>query len=396
MGAAQKQAAVAKKPSVSLASLNASHPLTKTAPSVKSVTGTQASCSKQETQTSWPQRALDAVKDVLLGAGNAFGRNMINGGATIVVAAGNVPSVAFPSVAFPSGALQFVNPSGKDIYEEGRRQWSNYINGVARDWTEGLESTTRSWATDQVRYDAGQIIGDVGTLAAEYAAFLKAAKVVSGAIKGISGMILADEATSSIAIAGAGVVAEGVTLESYLAVAAEIFLNFSAFKNDWNRLQEDLKEAEAKEAEEAVKEPEVKDGEVAVEEGGSSTSTLTIEEVEEYAFNAIEGPENADSVVLGKYEEGLPTSYDAVARDLDAQYFNLENWDELSEMYSQDEIWKINERFLDVETSSGREIYLSHDPYADWGASYYANEIQYLKDNGYRFIKEGDIWHAVR
>ena len=258
--AVQKQTAVAQKPSAGLALLNASHPLTKTAPSVKSVTGTQASCSKQETQTSWPQRALDAVKDVLLGVGNAFGRNMINGGATIVVVVGNVPSVA----------LQFVNPSGKDIYEEGRRQWSNYINGVARDWTEGLESTTRSWATDQVRYDAGQIIGDVGTLAAEYAAFLKAAKVVSGAIKGISGMILADEAASSVAVAGAGTVAQGVTFESYLAVAAEVFLNFSAFKNDWNRLQEDLKEAEAKEAEEPSEEPEAKDGKVSTEASGSN------------------------------------------------------------------------------------------------------------------------------
>ena len=135
------------------------------------------------------------------------------------------------------------------------RQWSNYINGVARDWTEGLESTTRSWATDQVRYDVGQIIGDVGTLVAEYAAFLKAAKVVSGAIKGISGMMFTEEAASSVAVAGAGTVAHGVTLESYLAVAAEIYLNFSAFKNDWDTLREDWKEAE-----EAGEEPEVKDG----------------------------------------------------------------------------------------------------------------------------------------
>ena len=218
---------------------------------------------------------------------------------------------------------EFFNRGDKNAYERDRKDWSNYIDSVAGDITGWLESTTRGLATNDVYYDGGQIIGDAGILVAEYFAFLKAAKVVSGAIKGISGMILADEATSSIAIAGAGVVAEGVTLESYLAVAAEIFLNFSAFKNDWDTLQEDWKEAEAKEAEEAVKEPEVKDGEVAVEEGGSSTSTLTIEEVEEYAFNAIEGPENADSVVLGKYEEGLPTSYDAVARDLDAQYFNL-------------------------------------------------------------------------
>ena len=120
--------------------------------------------------------------------------------------------------------------------------------------TEGLESTTRSWATDQVRYDGGQIIGDVGTLVAEYAAFLKAAKVVSGAIKGISGMMFTEEAASSVAVAGASTVAGGVTLESYLAIAAEIFLNFSTFKNDWNTLQEDWKEAEAKEAEETEEE----------------------------------------------------------------------------------------------------------------------------------------------
>ena len=175
---------------------------------------------------------------------------------------GNVPSVA----------LQFVNPSGKDIYEEGRRQWSNYINGVARDWTEGLELTTRSWATDQVRYDGGQIIGDVGTLVAEYAAFLKAAKVVSGAIKGISGMMFTEEAASSVAVAGASTVAGGVTLESYLAIAAEIFLNFSTFKNDWNTLQEDWKEAETKEAEETGGEPEVKNEENA--SGGNDSDTI--------------------------------------------------------------------------------------------------------------------------
>lgn len=45
MGADQKQAAVTKKPSVSLASLNASHPLSATSPSVKPIAGTKKSCS---------------------------------------------------------------------------------------------------------------------------------------------------------------------------------------------------------------------------------------------------------------------------------------------------------------------------------------------------------------
>ena len=54
------------------------------------------------------------------------------------------------------------------------------------------------------------------------------------------------------------------------------------------------------------------------------------------------------------------------------------------------------ETFLDIETSSGREIYLSHDPERNWGSSFYTREINYLKENGYVFIKEGEIWHAVR
>ncbi len=130
-------------------------------------------------------------------------------------------------------------------------------------------------------------------------------------------------------------------------------------------------------------------------EGGSKI--LTIEEAEKYAFNAIKGPNNADAVVLGKYECGSATSYDAVAKDMNAQYFNIDNWDELSLQYSTDEIWKINQRVLDIQTSSGREIYLSHDPTKYVGGdSYYSKEIQYLINNGYRFAKEGDIWHAIR
>ena len=78
---------------------------------------------------------------------------------------------------------------------------------------------------------------------------------------------------------------------------------------------------------------------------------------------------------------------------MDAQYFQLDNWDELAAKYSDDEIWKINEKFLDIQTSSGREIYLSHNPaeYIDKG-EFYSRELQYLRDNGYRFIDEGGIY----
>lgn len=129
----------------------------------------------------------------------------------------------------------------------------------------------------------------------------------------------------------------------------------------------------------------------------SEQKMLTDSEAEEYAFNAINGSNKSESVMLGKYEEGSLNSYDEMAKDYGSQYFHLKNWDELSRNYSKEEIWKINQKFLDIETSSGREIYLSHYPF-DYigGDSFYSSEIKYLQDAGYKFVREGDIWHAIR
>ena len=111
----------------------------------------------------------------------------------------------------------------------------------------------------------------------------------------------------------------------------------------------------------------------------------------------VEKAGKVDAVVLGKYGDGGSTAYTSVAKDMDAQYFQLDNWDELAARYSDDEIWKINEKFLDIQTSSGREIYLSHNPEEYLGKEqFYSRELQYLLDNGYKFVDEGGIWHAVR
>lgn len=148
--------------------------------------------------------------------------------------------------------------------------------------------------------------------------------------------------------------------------------------------------------------------------GGSGSKILTTIEAEEYAFNAIKGPNSSDIVVLGRYDaikgtdgkdlldahgNTIPSdsSYNVIAKDMDAQYFELDNWNELTSTYSTEEMWKINERFLDIQTSSGREIYLVNDP-KDFlgGGTSFAKELEYLINNGYHFINEGDIWHAVR
>ena len=130
---------------------------------------------------------------------------------------------------------------------------------------------------------------------------------------------------------------------------------------------------------------------------GDAEKILSNAEAENLAFGAIKGPENADSVMLGKYEANSPTSYEKIAQEYGDQYFNLDNWDELSRVYSDEEIWKINEKFLDIQTSSGRDIYLSHNP-SDYmgGESFYSKEINYLMENGYDFVQEGSVWRAVR
>ena len=146
----------------------------------------------------------------------------------------------------------------------------------------------------------------------------------------------------------------------------------------------------------------------------SKTAKLSIEEAEELAFNAVHGPSKSDIVVLGKFDgvkdangnfikdangKVIPTenSYNVIAQDMGAQYFQLDNWDDLASKYEGDEIWKINERYLDIQTSSGREIYLTNNPndFID-GKGFYTREVNYLLDNGYTFVKEGDFWHAVR
>lgn len=102
--------------------------------------------------------------------------------------------------------------------------------------------------------------------------------------------------------------------------------------------------------------------------------------------------------MLGKWEDGLSTSYNEMAKAYDSQYFELDNFRELKDVYkmTDDEIFEINKRFLEIETSSGRDILLSHNPDTFLGdGSFYSRELQFLVDNGYSFVKAGEIWRAI-
>ena len=137
---------------------------------------------------------------------------------------------------------------------------------------------------------------------------------------------------------------------------------------------------------------------ISVDDNDIINNTLDNATAEEIAFGAIQGSDKADSVVLGKFEAGSANSYERVAQDYRSQYFQIEDsqWNELSAQYSDEEMWKINEKFLDIQIASGRDIYLSHDPgiFRD-RPCFFSKEILYLESHGFRFAQEGDFWHAV-
>ena len=121
-------------------------------------------------------------------------------------------------------------------------------------------------------------------------------------------------------------------------------------------------------------------------------------EVNDLADRAMKGPLGSNVVVLGKNIDNSADSYQEVAKRMDAQYFDLENWNELRLTYSSDEMWRINEEFLTRQLDSGKEILLTSDPYEYLGdISGYGNELQYLDDHGYTFVKIGEnLWRAIK
>ncbi|WP_458788116.1 hypothetical protein [Vallitalea sediminicola] len=79
-------------------------------------------------------------------------------------------------------------------------------------------------------------------------------------------------------------------------------------------------------------------------------------------------------------------------------------WDDLvkSAGNDYDEIWKVNEAFIDSQISAGKEILLSNNPmagyYLDNGAPrFFQREIDYLTSNRYSFTQIGEnLWKATK
>jgi RHS repeat-associated protein len=113
---------------------------------------------------------------------------------------------------------------------------------------------------------------------------------------------------------------------------------------------------------------------------------------ENFARAATRNPESS-SVVLGKFSEG-GVSYVKVAAHFRASYFKVVDWANATRGLSQGQIWKINEAFLRQQIRAGKDVILSHNPATATG--FFAEEVNFLRNLGYKFVKDGWFWRAVR
>lgn len=90
------------------------------------------------------------------------------------------------------------------------------------------------------------------------------------------------------------------------------------------------------------------------------------------------------------------TSYQKVAAHYEASYFKVDDWNSVTKGLSNDEIWRINETFLDQQIMQGKQILFSHNPLEARPNSFFEREVNYLKDLGYKFNQKNQwTWEAV-
>ena len=132
-----------------------------------------------------------------------------------------------------------------------------------------------------------------------------------------------------------------------------------------------------------------KDVDLGKKGGTSQSNTLYQTYAEKATKNA-----NSTSVMLGKYnQDGI--SYIEAAGNKHT-YFDLgdKGWNEALNKVGESNMWEINKKFLEQQLQQGKSFYLSHDPMKASG--YFQKEVNFLKDNGFKFIKDGDFWKAVK
>lgn len=110
---------------------------------------------------------------------------------------------------------------------------------------------------------------------------------------------------------------------------------------------------------------------------------------------------DSDTVMLGR-----TGTYDVIADSKGYTYFKMsdELWADLKRetRNNYDEIWKVNQQFIDEQLSLDKNILLSNNPYAgyyfsDGTKQFYQREIDYIISKGYTFETTNDgFWRAIK
>ncbi|RQO32859.1 hypothetical protein DBR37_16295 [Herminiimonas sp. KBW02] len=119
---------------------------------------------------------------------------------------------------------------------------------------------------------------------------------------------------------------------------------------------------------------------------------------EKLAVAAMQNP-MSDEVVLGRFIFGSSKSYEQIAQARGATYYEVAAWDAMMKELGRERMWEINKSFLDKAIAEGKKIVFTSDPRVisqTAPVSFTNREISYLESKGYKFIKDGEIYRAVR
>lgn len=121
----------------------------------------------------------------------------------------------------------------------------------------------------------------------------------------------------------------------------------------------------------------------------------------EYYLSQSRNNSTSDTVILGSTGE-----YDVIGKNKGYTYFKMSNelWAALEKETGSnyDEIWKVNQQFIDEQVTANKTILLSNDPYKGYyfdngEKRFYQREIDYIVSKGYTFEKTDDgLWKAVK
>ena len=138
-----------------------------------------------------------------------------------------------------------------------------------------------------------------------------------------------------------------------------------------------------------------------VEEG-----QFTDQSVKDIAKLASNNPK-ADTTTLGKWHPDS-SSYEQVAYEKGNAYYDLgdDGWNTAENILKEsgiktenqirDEMWRINQQYLDNRINAGNTFEFTSNPMDLIEGSYGRMEAEHLADNGYHLVKDGDIWRMIK